>query len=898
MKQVILLLWFISVLSTFSISMIGCDGFRAVQTNEALSGDGFPTDVDFPIGDEPSTEDQPPTSSEPPTSGGTPTSSEPSTEDQPPTSSELPTSGGTPTSSEPPTSGGTPTSSEPSTEDQPPTSSEPPTSGGTPTSSEPPTSGGTPTSSEPSTEDQPSTSSEPPTSSEAPTSGGTPTSSEPSTEDQTPTSGEVSSSTTLQATTPRVSGGTWSWGCTNSPCSYRFKFNQAATHSFGLNDNFTATSSVSQPNDLSTGTHYLHIQARDAHSNKSVVLSSRFAVTPSVASRAYSLDKISIGKSFTCALKPNGSVNCWGTDGNGQLGNGNQGGDPHPGEVNNISNMVQISAGSHHACALNREGRVACWGNGQYGKLGHGSKSDSHIPVWVSGNNYVQVSAGNFHTCAVRSDGKVNCWGQDVAPRLVRRGNTVLGVYASDRSSPTVAKYLKEDRLLDITDILQVAVGLGHTCGLTFSGKVLCWGHNDYGAFGIGSSSVSFSSNGVFVRDTTGSEGSVLEDVVQVTAGGFFSCALKSDGTVNCWGYANNWRLGGEGYSNTYPIVVHDTSGAVNSSLTDVIQIESDFRHTCALKKDGRVICWGYPSDGALGHGQTAFDSNRNNPNRPVVVRGISTAVGVSAGYNSSCALLVTGEMKCWGQNDQGQLGYGRSGLFSSPVDVLTGGVSSSRFHTGADRGRYACEESAGRCSLSGIVLSLPGLSHTNEASPVVRVHGLNIGGTIRFYSDEACSSGLSGTLSSGSVTLTNAVREGEEFSPYFKVDGTAVSNTTCFRTGLTFDRMAPAVPTISGLSPDDSSTPTVSGSGGIAGDTIKVYLDDDTCSDSATLVGEVVVKGSTWSVSTAPNYDWDERTPSGRAQIFYFYAQAVDTAGTGNESDCSVGEFQALIRP
>ena len=585
-------------------------------------------------------------------------------------------------------------------------------------------------------------------------------------------------------------------------------------------------------------------------------------------------------------LKLNGKVYCWGNDENGQLGNGSTGSTIYPGEVRNLSDVVQVSAGALHACALTQQGRIACWGS----RLGHSSEPNSHVPVWVSGENYVQVSSGGQHTCGLRSNGKVYCWGESVSVRVVNAKKG--GVYGSARSTPHVAKYVNEKGgLSDISGIVQISSGGNHSCALTSKGNVRCWGRNSRGQLGIGEEAVNpnLLAKNELVRDTSGNKGSLLQGVVQVSSGLLFTCALKDDGTVNCWGYENLNYLGNGGDSSPYPSVVRGTSA--NSSLRDVVQIDSGFYNSCALKQNGSLICWGDYSNGALGEQITGYVSHS------IVIKGIPKARGVSVGY-STCALMSAGNIKCWGNNTYAQLGHGGGNkIFGFPMDVLSA-AESSRFNAGADGGRYACQDNAGHCALSGVLLSLDsGRSTTNETSPLVNVTGLKAGETISLYSDNTCLTELGRRTSSGSVTLTGAISENEEFLLYARVDGASFNNNVCFKTGITLDTVLPEDLTVSELSPADSTQPQISGTGGIPDDTIKIYLNDETCSDDAALAGEATVRrNNSWSVDTNPNYIWEARTISGRVQVFYFYAKSVDPSG--NESACSAGEYQTLVRP
>src|SRR5262249_29546752 len=131
-----------------------------------------------------------------------------------------------------------------------------------------------------------------------------------------------------------------------------------------------------------------------------------------------------------------------------------------------------------------------------------------------------------------------------------------------------------------------------------------------------------------------------------------FSCALRTDTTVYCWGQNPQHELGPttittRSYAEAdYPVAV---------GISGARQISSGGDHTCAAMSDGTLRCWGNDQYGELGNGTVTG----NGIGTPVTVFGIDDATAVAAGASSSCALLVGGSIKCWGANNAGQLGNG-----------------------------------------------------------------------------------------------------------------------------------------------------------------------------------------------------------------------------------------------
>jgi alpha-tubulin suppressor-like RCC1 family protein len=201
-----------------------------------------------------------------------------------------------------------------------------------------------------------------------------------------------------------------------------------------------------------------------------------------------------------------------------------------------------------------------------------------------------------------------------------------------------------------------VASGNDHVCALGSGGTVFCWGLNTWGQLGVGTTTTS-----AVPRQVLG-----ISNAVEVGTSGGSSFARLADGTVVGWGL--HFGLGelGDGSRDTQqpsPVPVLGLNGTVDIST-------GGFAHSCAVRFDGTIRCWGYNAYGQLGDGTTA------NRVAPGLVVGITRAVEVSAGYLHSCARLEDGTVQCWGYNAYGQLGNGTTDNSLSPVTVI--GISNA----------------------------------------------------------------------------------------------------------------------------------------------------------------------------------------------------------------------------
>ncbi|RIB35140.1 MAG: hypothetical protein BXU00_02990 [Candidatus Nanoclepta minutus] len=347
------------------------------------------------------------------------------------------------------------------------------------------------------------------------------------------------------------------------------------------------------------------------------------------------------GASHSCALKSDGTVWCWGGNWYGQLGDGTTTNRYTPVQVRGLTNVTQIALGASHSCALRSDGTVWCWGWNSDGQLGDNTTTNRYTPVQVRGlTNVVQIALGEAHSCALKSDGTVWCWG----------GNW----YGQLGDGTTTNRYTPV-RVVNLTNVVQIALGEAHSCALRSDGTVWCWGWNSYGQLGDGTTTNRY----------TPVQVGGLTNVTQIALGAAHSCALKSDGTVWCWGWNSYGQLGDGTTTNRYtPVQVRGLANIL-STLINVTQIALGNAHSCALRSDGTVWCWGNNEHGQLGNDIIAIGYV------PLRVRGLTNVTQIALGYVHSCALKSDGTVWCWGWNSYGQLGDNTTTNRYTPVQVL-----------------------------------------------------------------------------------------------------------------------------------------------------------------------------------------------------------------------------------
>jgi len=389
---------------------------------------------------------------------------------------------------------------------------------------------------------------------------------------------------------------------------------------------------------------------------------------------------IAVGNAHVCVLLAGGSVRCWGENDQGQLGYGHTeriGDDEVPADAGDVplgATAVQIVAGYNATCAVLSTGGFKCWGfrtGGQIGKDEYGDDEyenigDDETPADVNAielpGQIRRMVVGYSSYYAVMTDGTVIYWS---VTDLVGTGNAALAEHHVD---------LQDAAPLNINArVLDVDSGIHHSCALFEDGSVRCWGR----------------ASGTLLGDGTGNpadEYISAADAVEVDIGGKNvaiavgrnnTCVVMSCGEVKCWGYGDKGSLG-QGNSDDIgddevPAAVEPISlGGPAVAVSSCSELADQFN--CALLWSGEVRCWGWGSGGVLGYASRELLGNDELPSDVDPIRVGGPVFRIGSGDKFSCALLQSGDVRCWGHGGNGavlgQPGHEQIGSSDHPDSV------------------------------------------------------------------------------------------------------------------------------------------------------------------------------------------------------------------------------------
>ncbi len=433
-------------------------------------------------------------------------------------------------------------------------------------------------------------------------------------------------------------------------------------------------------------------------------------VTPtSVPTLGSGVTAIALGAGHTCAVTRNNGVKCWGYNSEGQLGAGGSNNSNTPLQVVGLGAEIEsLDAGEKHVCALTRAGAVLCWGSNGYLQSGRpeGQLGDTPRHVASQAGGVEQVAVGGNFACALTLAGGVKCWGGN------QYGALGLGTLGGQTDGPTGSVIGLE------SGVASVVAGATHACALMSNGAVKCWGGNTYGAVGDGST---------VDRPAPAQVTGLTSGVAAIAAGSGFTCAMTTAGGVKCWGMNSAGQLGVNAWDNKY--VPTQVSGLTSGTKS----ISAGSLHACALATDGKIRCWGFNSSSQLGNGAVASSAV------PVVATNFGALIysAIGAGAAHTCALTSSGEVRCLGDNTDGQLGDGTKIGRSAPV-VVSGLSGIAKLSVGGSTSCALSTTGGAKCWGDNSSAQLGDDTVTDRPTPI-EMRGLSSG--VRFITPGANSS-------------------------------------------------------------------------------------------------------------------------------------------------------------
>ncbi len=365
---------------------------------------------------------------------------------------------------------------------------------------------------------------------------------------------------------------------------------------------------------------------------------------------------VSLGDDYTCVVTQESTVRCWGRTAGTEIGDDEPASEALALELEGP--VERLSTGLGANCAVLVGGSVTCWGSNHFGDLGYADTLRREAPPTGPvelGAAAIDVSLST-PTCVLLESQEVRCWGWGIHGVLGQGAGTCPcdcdcgpECCIGDEELPTDWPVVSVG-----APVAVVRASLASVCVLTPDGRVRTWGSwssighgNGAGPeFDIGDDEL-----------PSGAPDVEVGGVAQAIACGAPSCALLDDGTLRCWGGDHS------GYGVGEPVGDDETPASMGPIALPgrVVKIAAGFFEVCAVLEDATLYCWGRNSRGELGLGHLEPIGDDETPLQagPVDVGG--PVASVSIGGDHACAILTDGTLRCWGDNEYGQLGYGHT---------------------------------------------------------------------------------------------------------------------------------------------------------------------------------------------------------------------------------------------
>lgn len=382
---------------------------------------------------------------------------------------------------------------------------------------------------------------------------------------------------------------------------------------------------------------------------------------------------IKAGDRHNCGIKTNNKLYCWGNNQYGQIGDGTTGencsGFPFyancadkaaPAKVGNDT-WKEISAARFYTCGIKKfDQTLYCWGDNRYGNIGDGTitnydvlsgmmieKNDKPNPTKISNDEWIRIATGAGHACAIKADGTLYCWGDNNSGQF--GDGTIVSKYYPVKAN--------NDKWLEIT------AGESHTCAIKEDDhKIYCWGDNNYGQVGDGTICGGYPDPcSILIPTKIGDE-----TWLKVIASGDYTCGIKSDQKLYCWGRNDEGQLGNGESCRSHPEIC-SKSTPIKIGDDNWNELSLNTYYACGIKADGQLLCWGF--------GYSMIPTKEKDD------KWLDIIVGV----DNKCGIKTDNNLYCWGDNYRGQLGDGISANKTIPAkigDDAWSEISAGEYHT------------------------------------------------------------------------------------------------------------------------------------------------------------------------------------------------------------------------